>query len=89
MSTHTKPEASPNGAKIAEFPGAKAPYISEMKFLNESSYEPIPIYRVLDNNAEVIDTREEPNIDKDKLVDMYKTMVQLSQMDKVLYESQR
>lgn len=89
LSTHTKPETSQNAGKVAEFPGAKAPYITEMKFLNQSSYDPIPIYRVLDNNGDVIDGREEPSIEKEKLVHMYKTMVQLSQMDKVLYESQR
>lgn len=89
LSTHTKPEVSQNCGKIAEFPGAKAPYTNEIKFLNESSYDPIPIYRVLDNNGEVINSREEPSIAREKLVHMYKTMVQLSQMDKVLYESQR
>lgn len=60
-----------------------------MKFLNENSYDPIPIYRVLDNNGEVIDKQEEPSVDTDTLVHMYKTMVQITQMDKILYESQR
>lgn len=60
-----------------------------MKILNEQSYDPIPIYRVLDNNGQVIDRREEPNIDSEVLLNMYKTMVQLNQMDKILYESQR
>lgn len=60
-----------------------------MKFLNETSYDPIPIYRVLDNNGAVIEKREEPSIDNDQLVNMYKTMLQLTQMDKILYESQR
>lgn len=75
--------------KNAEFPGARAPYVTQMKFLNENSYDPIPIYRVMDNNGEIIDNREEPNIEKETLVNMYKTMVQLSNMDKILYESQR
>ncbi|KAH9636280.1 hypothetical protein HF086_009476 [Spodoptera exigua] len=88
LSTHTRPEVAQN-TKHAEFPGAKAPYVTEMKFLNESSYDPIPIYRVLDNSGSVLESREEPNIDKDELVNMYKTMVQLTQMDKILYESQR
>ncbi|XP_072932429.1 2-oxoisovalerate dehydrogenase subunit alpha, mitochondrial isoform X2 [Epargyreus clarus] len=60
-----------------------------MKFLNENSYDPIPIYRVIDNNGEVIDRREEPNIENEMLLNMYKTMVQLNHMDKILYESQR
>lgn len=88
LSTHTRPEVAQN-TKYAEFPGAKAPYVTEMKFLNESSYDPIPIYRVLDNSGSVLESREEPSIDKDELVNMYKTMVQLTQMDKILYESQR
>lgn len=89
LSTHTRPEISHNGGKTADFPGAKAPYVTEMKILNEQSYDPIPIYRVLDNNGQVIDRREEPNIDSEVLLNMYKTMVQLNQMDKILYESQR
>ncbi|XP_072932428.1 2-oxoisovalerate dehydrogenase subunit alpha, mitochondrial isoform X1 [Epargyreus clarus] len=89
LSTHTNPDVSQNGGKLASFPGAKAPYVTEMKFLNENSYDPIPIYRVIDNNGEVIDRREEPNIENEMLLNMYKTMVQLNHMDKILYESQR
>ncbi|CAK1585079.1 unnamed protein product [Parnassius mnemosyne] len=89
LSTHTQPEVINNGGSISDFPGARAPYVTEMKFLNENSYDLIPIYRVMDKNGEVIDNREDPNIDKDTLLHMYKTMVQLSQMDKILYESQR
>ncbi|XP_073955000.1 branched chain keto acid dehydrogenase E1 subunit alpha isoform X1 [Choristoneura fumiferana] len=88
LSTHTRPEIQ-NGGKQAGFPGAKAAYVTQMKFLNENSYEPIPIYRVMENNGEIIDKREEPNIENETLVSMYKTMVQLSQMDKIMYESQR
>lgn len=89
LSTHTKPDVTQPNTKNADFPGAKAPYVTEMKFLDETSYDPIPIYRVMDNNGGVFDIREEPSIDNDKLVNMYKTMVQLTQMDKILYESQR
>ncbi|XP_041980348.1 2-oxoisovalerate dehydrogenase subunit alpha, mitochondrial isoform X2 [Aricia agestis] len=60
-----------------------------MKILNENSYDPIPIYRVMDSNGDIIDSREEPDIDRETLINMYKTMVQMNQMDKILYESQR
>ncbi|CAH2085061.1 unnamed protein product [Euphydryas editha] len=89
LSTHSRPETIQNGGLNAEFPGAKAPYVTEIKFLDENSYDPIPIYRVLDNNGRVIDSREEPNLDRETLLNMYKTMIQLNQMDKILYESQR
>ncbi|CAB3254354.1 unnamed protein product [Arctia plantaginis] len=87
--TRTQPESTQNNVKPAEFPGAKAPYVTEMKFLNETSYDPIPIYRVMDNNGAVFESKEEPSIEKDTLIHMYKIMIQLSQMDKILYESQR
>lgn len=89
LSTHSRPEIIQNGGLNAEFPGARAPYVTEIKILDENSYDPIPIYRVLDNNGQVIDSREEPNLDKETLLNMYKTMIQLNQMDKILYESQR
>ncbi|XP_052740983.1 2-oxoisovalerate dehydrogenase subunit alpha, mitochondrial-like [Bicyclus anynana] len=60
-----------------------------MKFLNEQSYDPIPIYRVIDNKGQVIDRTEEPRIDNETLLNMYKTMVQLNQMDEILIESQQ
>ncbi|XP_046978064.1 2-oxoisovalerate dehydrogenase subunit alpha, mitochondrial [Vanessa cardui] len=89
LSTSSRPEIIQDGGNNADFPGAKAPYVTEMKFFDENSYDPIPIYRVLDNDGHVIDNREEPAIDKETLLNMYKTMVQLNQMDKILYESQR
>ncbi|XP_026488693.2 2-oxoisovalerate dehydrogenase subunit alpha, mitochondrial [Vanessa tameamea] len=89
LSTSSRPEIIQNGGNNADFPGAKAPYVTEMKFVDENSYDPIPIYRVLDNDGQVIDNREEPAIDKETLLNMYKTMVQLNQMDKIMYESQR
>ncbi|KPJ05105.1 2-oxoisovalerate dehydrogenase subunit alpha, mitochondrial [Papilio xuthus] len=88
LSTHTRPDVCQNGG-TSEFPGAKAPYVNEIKFLNENSYDPIPIYRVMDSNGRIIDSREEPNIDKESLINMYRNMIQLNQMDKILYESQR
>ncbi|XP_013166356.1 PREDICTED: 2-oxoisovalerate dehydrogenase subunit alpha, mitochondrial isoform X2 [Papilio xuthus] len=81
-------QATRNGG-TSEFPGAKAPYVNEIKFLNENSYDPIPIYRVMDSNGRIIDNREEPNIDKESLINIYRNMIQLNQMDKILYESQR
>ncbi|XP_068633996.1 2-oxoisovalerate dehydrogenase subunit alpha, mitochondrial [Battus philenor] len=89
LSTNTRPDVSQNGSNMSAFPGARAPYVSDLTFLNENSYDPIPIYRVLDNSGEIIDRNQEPNIDKETLIRMYKCMIQMNQMDKILYESQR
>ncbi|KAL4709752.1 hypothetical protein ACJJTC_005555 [Scirpophaga incertulas] len=88
LSAHYNANAT-QASKAAEFPGARAPFVSDIKFIDENSYDPIPIYRVLDNNGELVDSQQEPRLDKDVLLHMYKTMVQLTHLDKILYESQR
>lgn len=50
---------------------------------------PIPIYRVLDRNGSVIDASEEPNLSKEYVQKMFRDMILLHTMDKILYESQR
>jgi len=47
------------------------------------------MYRVMDTQGEVMDESQDPNLGEEKLVEMYKCMLQLSGMDKILYESQR
>lgn len=54
-----------------------------------SRYEPIPIYRVLDYNGQIIDPEQEPQLDRKFVHKMYRDMILLSVLDKILYESQR
>lgn len=49
----------------------------------------MPIYRVLDRNGNIIDKSQEPNFSREYVQKMYRDMIQLSVMDKILYESQR
>lgn len=52
-------------------------------------YEPIKIYRVMNREGEIMDESQDPKLDKDTVIKMFRNMVQLNTMDKILYESQR
>ncbi|XP_061399542.1 2-oxoisovalerate dehydrogenase subunit alpha, mitochondrial-like [Musca vetustissima] len=70
------------------FPGAKAPFVAEPNFTLPSDYSPIPIYRVMDAEG-VVNPSQDPNLDRDYVTKMFRDMVLLNTMDKILYESQR
>ena len=73
----------------SQYPGAKAQYTETLDFLKPDQYDGIPIYRVMDNEGSVIHPEQDPNLNEDQLVHMYKSMTLLNTMDKILYESQR
>ena len=57
--------------------------------MKPDEYDGIPIYRVMDNDGGVIHPEQDPGLDDDHLIHMYKSMTLLNTMDKILYESQR
>ena len=73
----------------ASFPGAKAKYTESLDFLNPDDNEGIPIYRVMNNEGQIIKPDHDPNLGEEELIHMYKSMTLLNTMDKILYESQR
>ena len=73
----------------ANFPGAKAKYTESLDFINPDELDGIPIYRVMNNEGQIIKPDHDPNLGEEQLVHMYKSMTLLNTMDKILYESQR
>lgn len=71
------------------FPGAKAPFVHKPSFIMPTDYSPIPIYRVMDRDGKIADNSQDPNLAKDIVQKMFRDMVLLNTMDKILYESQR
>jgi len=78
-----------DSAQTSQYPGAKAQYTESLDFLKPDEYNGIPIYRVMDNEGGVIHPEQDPGLDDDHLIHMYKSMTLLNTMDKILYESQR
>ncbi|XP_057660227.1 2-oxoisovalerate dehydrogenase subunit alpha, mitochondrial-like isoform X1 [Diorhabda carinulata] len=71
------------------FPGARTTWTEKLEFVGAHSYKPIPVYRVMDRQGNVLDPKEEPNLSNEILIKMYKDMSLLGVMDKILYEAQR
>ncbi|CAI0555289.1 unnamed protein product [Linum tenue] len=69
--------------------GGKVPYTSGMRFTSELPEEKVPCYRVLDNNGQLIDSRNFAGISKEIAMKMYTDMVKLNTMDTIFYEAQR
>jgi 2-oxoisovalerate dehydrogenase E1 component alpha subunit len=53
------------------------------------NYDPIPIYRVMDAEGNILDSSQDPQLEKEKIHKCFRDMVMLNTMDKILYESQR
>ncbi|XP_043477994.1 2-oxoisovalerate dehydrogenase subunit alpha, mitochondrial [Leptopilina heterotoma] len=70
-----------------QFLGIQSKFTNELKFTNDQSYEPIPIYRILQPPGQTKD--ENHLLDNETLRKMYFNMVTIGIMDKILYESQR
>lgn len=71
------------------FPAVNAPFVQKPSFTMPTDYSPIPIYRVMDRNGNIADNSQDPNLDKEIVQKMFRDMVLLNTMDKILYESQR
>lgn len=78
-----------DATEAAQYPGAKAKFTESMDFLRPDQYDGIPIYRVTDMDGDVIHPEQDPGLDDDHMIHMYKSMTLLNTMDKILYESQR
>lgn len=73
----------------AEFPGSRSSYTEDLTFLQPDDYQGIPVYRVMDRQGKIIKPEQDPQLSKDMVQKMYRTMTLLNTMDKILYESQR
>lgn len=76
--------------ELINFPGIpKTTYTLQPTLTHPQTVAPIPTYRVLDRDGRVFDKSQEPQLCKEFVQKMYRNMVQLNVMDKILYESQR
>lgn len=71
------------------FPGAKAPFVTQPSLTMPNQISPIPIYRVMDREGVIVDSSQDPQLSREIVQKMFRDMVLLNTMDKILYESQR
>lgn len=76
--------------KFIGFPGIRQTiFTTEPVFQQPEDISSIPIYRILDRNGNILDASQEPQLSHELVRKMYRDMIQLNVMDKILYESQR
>lgn len=73
----------------APFPGAQAPFVLQPTLTHPEDVGKVPIYRVIDSNGSVLDSSQDPKLSREVVQKMFRDMVLLTIMDKILYESQR
>lgn len=69
--------------------GSAAVYTDTLEFTNPRSLPQIPTYRLLDRQGKIKDGKVPPSLSESLLVEIYKKMLLLSKMDKILLQSQR
>ncbi|NXR23429.1 ODBA dehydrogenase, partial [Cinclus mexicanus] len=72
-----------------QFPGASAEFAERLEFIQPNVLAGIPVYRVMDRQGQVLRPSEDPQLPKEQVLKLYKTMTLLNTMDRILYESQR
>jgi len=83
--------AAAAGQFTSHYPGSgsKLQYVKSLNVVDPDFHEGIPVYQVLNTQGVIENESEDPKLGKEMLVKIYKQMVQLNTMDKILYESQR
>ncbi|CAK4687896.1 unnamed protein product [Aphanomyces euteiches] len=74
-----------------EFPGGQTiPFVNKIVVVDPKEKDVIPAYRVLDQQGKLVPGAQVPEgLDEELVVDLYKHMVRLNQMDNVFYDAQR
>ncbi|XP_065511147.1 2-oxoisovalerate dehydrogenase subunit alpha, mitochondrial isoform X2 [Caloenas nicobarica] len=72
-----------------QFPGASAEFADRLEFIQPNVLSGIPVYRVMDRQGHVVSADQDPQLPKEQVLKLYKTMTLLNTMDRILYESQR
>lgn len=72
------------------YPGdKKIAYVTSLNTHPPSANEPMPIFRIMDEDGSIRPGVEEPTADRDTCLKIYSTMMRLQVMDTVFYEAQR
>lgn len=71
-----------------QFLGINNAFTNNIQFVNKESYESIPIYRILEP-SEKTELPKNEKLKETQLMKIYRNMVTINIMDKILYESQR
>ncbi|CAO1406116.1 unnamed protein product [Diamesa tonsa] len=90
LSTRIQQDTNNTLEEKAPFPGiSNASFTSKPTLTLPENYAPISIYRVMDREGNILDSTQDPKLNKETVQKCFRDMVLLNAMDKILYESQR
>merc|ERR1719153_1089119 len=64
-------------------------FVSELQVIDPLEIDILPVYQIMDRGGKIMNKSQDPNFSKEDALHMYKTMMSLNEMDRILYESQR
>ncbi|CAL7949724.1 unnamed protein product [Xylocopa violacea] len=70
------------------FLGIQTIFTNELKFVNKECYDPLPTFRIL-NSSKSVQLPKDFELNEEILIKIYRKMITINIMDKILYESQR
>ncbi|KAF3425367.1 hypothetical protein E2986_07771 [Frieseomelitta varia] len=87
--TTTNAKIDTIGTKNPSFLGIQAVFTGELRIIDEQCYDPLSIFRILNSSHKHVQLPEDFKLDENILIKIYRKMITLNIMDKILYESQR
>jgi len=85
---NSRTDQGSNEPALEHYPHSTSSFIPVMQW-DDGSSRVFPTYRVLDENGRVVKGAQDPDLDKDTVVRIYRLMVILGVMDRILKQVQR
>eukprot|EP00050_Salpingoeca_kvevrii_P015373 m.46186 g.46186 ORF g.46186 m.46186 type:complete len:426 (-) comp6292_c0_seq1:642-1919(-) len=85
LSSHAALRAT--GAPL--YPGARTHFVHDFKLHSPLDTAPIPTFQILDREGNICNESAMPEVSDERMVDWYKSMVTIEQLDTFLYRLQR
>ncbi|TYZ63798.1 hypothetical protein PybrP1_007329 [[Pythium] brassicae (nom. inval.)] len=83
------PAAARSFSSLGYFPGTKLPYVADVVLADPREDEPIPCFRILNEQGDVVDGAKDPELGRDVCTQIYTSMLRLNAMDNIFYDAQR
>uniref|UniRef100_A0A1B6L347 2-oxoisovalerate dehydrogenase subunit alpha n=1 Tax=Graphocephala atropunctata TaxID=36148 RepID=A0A1B6L347_9HEMI len=68
---------------------SNTPWTDKLQLTRPEEQSIIPMYRVLDKNGRILNSSQDPMLEPEQYLKIYKCMLMLNTMDKILYDAQR
>ncbi|KUF87603.1 Cyst germination specific acidic repeat protein [Phytophthora nicotianae] len=65
------------------------PFVPEVVFRDPKENDPIPCFRILNENGDVVEGATDPQLSQDLCTQIYSQMIRLNTMDNIFYDAQR